>query len=35
MAKKDFKQGLDFLIQNTKENIENPNSTVKEKTEER
>ncbi len=34
MAKKDFKQGLDFLIQNTKENIENPKVTDKEKTEE-
>jgi hypothetical protein len=34
MAKKDFKQGLDFLIQNTKENIENPKITDKEKTEE-
>lgn len=29
MAKKDFKQGLDFLIQNTRENIENPNTPDK------
>ncbi len=33
MAKKDFKQGLDFLIQNTNENIETPKNTDKEKTE--
>lgn len=34
MAKKDFKQGLDFLIQNTKEIIENPKMTDKEQKDE-
>lgn len=34
MAKKDFKQGLDFLIQNTKEIIENPKIPDKEKKDE-
>lgn len=33
MAKKDFKEGLDFLIQNTKEIIENPKVADKEKKE--
>lgn len=31
MAKKDFKQGLDFLIQNSKENIENSKHIGKDK----